>query len=636
MEKEKELRIAYSEIVTLKNKIGELEERNEKYLKERDAWFAKTQRDREELELYYNNMIEMIKSSHEQELRSVRRTLDDMVALVNEQTKIITSSNALAKQKLFGRKSEKSKYIIKSSKKKSVDRDEEKSDFDGTGVSGIGSAASSDATSSASTGESNTSLDEANASSSNEASKSSASKDVSTLVAAESRTTFSEVYRELITKHPDAEISVRDYVKNKDYTDNCQYHSLNEYFTLGTNEYFVKRNNEVDINLVKLIIRIPERVEEHVYETATVRSADKDDYRTISTLELDKPIPNCIFNTDMWAYILSSKYCYNMTFSQIVARLGNMGMEINKSTLGDIVHRGIKWLREQLSEVWEKTIREALYWMLDETPLLVGCKDEDGTRSYKKRYTWVIRANILKLVWFIYEHGSRGAKAIRSYLDHFLGIYTTDGYIVYKMFDSSEEGKAKRSGCACHIRRYFVESFKENNAVSLHFIKQFNLAFAIEYECKKAKKTPEQRLDFRLKEGSTKDILASIKADLDYYTNTNYADCGPLLTKAIKYALSEWSALEMVLKSGEVELSNNLSEQLMRRIKMNLKTASNVGSEESAIDGAFMFSMIESCKINKISPEKYITYLLKNLGKITNQEELRNMLPCFCPKEALA
>lgn len=30
---------------------------------------------------------------------------------------------------------------------------------------------------------------------------------------------------------------------------------------------------------------------------------------------------------------------------------------------------------------------------------------------------------------------------------------------------------------------------------------------------------------------------------------------------------------------GEVELSNNLSEQMMRRIKMNLKNACNIGGE---------------------------------------------------------
>ena len=40
---------------------------------------------------------------------------------------------------------------------------------------------------------------------------------------------------------------------------------------------------------------------------------------------------------------------------------------------------------------------------------------------------------------------------------------------------------------------------------------------------------------------------------------------------------------------GDVELSNNLGEQMMRRIKMNLKNAGNIGSERSARHNAFMY-----------------------------------------------
>lgn len=53
--------------------------------------------------------------------------------------------------------------------------------------------------------------------------------------------------------------------------------------------------------------------------------------------------------------------------------------------------------------------------------------------------------------------------------------------------------------------------------------------------------------------------------------------------------------MDRVLECGDVELSNNLSEQMMRRIKMNLKNACNIGGEISAKHNAFMFSVIESC-----------------------------------------
>ncbi len=55
-----------------------------------------------------------------------------------------------------------------------------------------------------------------------------------------------------------------------------------------------------------------------------------------------------------------------------------------------------------------------------------------------------------------------------------------------------------------------------------------------------------------------------------------------MMKKAVRYVLGEWPAIKRVLEWGDVELSNKLSEQMMRSIKMNLKNAGNIGSEEYA------------------------------------------------------
>ena len=77
--------------------------------------------------------------------------------------------------------------------------------------------------------------------------------------------------------------------------------------------------------------------------------------------------------------------------------------------------------------------------MIDETPGLVGCEDADGNRVYRKKYFWSITAKVLKLSWLFYEEGSRGAKAIKPYLEKFIGFYTTDRYVCCKVFDMTDE-----------------------------------------------------------------------------------------------------------------------------------------------------------------------------------------------------
>lgn len=80
----------------------------------------------------------------------------------------------------------------------------------------------------------------------------------------------------------------------------------------------------------------------------------------------------------------------------------------------------------------------------------------------------------------------------------------------------------------------------------------------------------------------------SLEERLDVFRKADFAGCGELLRKALKYAIGEWPAMKRVLECGDVELSNNLSEQMMRRIKMNLKNAGNIGSERSARHNTFM------------------------------------------------
>lgn len=48
------------------------------------------------------------------------------------------------------------------------------------------------------------------------------------------------------------------------------------------------------------------------------------------------------------------------------------------------------------------------------------------------------------------------------------------------------------------------------------------------------------------------------------------------------------------------------------------------------MDNAFMFPLIESCKLNGLAPEKYITFLLRKLKGADQYTDKNALLPCFC------
>ncbi len=614
MRAEEQLKLAYMTIAELKNQNAKLVDAVaslERRLAESDG------RDRRMVEEFYRGMIEDMRvvqekqrMSYEKQLFDLRKSMQCTIDSLTAQISALAANGRVNAGKLYGRKSEKSSRLGR--RKDEDDRSSGKDNFDGTPGSDKGGA--SDGVT---------------------------DKETKTDVG-ESGSTLKALQKKILRTHPGTEMKVErmDYSKAQAYTDSPTYHKLEEYYNLPEGAYYVTRNGKIDKNYVKVILLTPATIEEHIYETATVRFSDEDDIRTLDMISIDRPIAGCCFGTETLSYILMEKFWYNTPFEQIVRKLKALGLRMSKTTLGDNVHRAIEYMRSKMKDWWERAMLTAGYWMIDETPGLVGCEDEEGNRTYKKKYFWSITAKVLKLSWLFYEEGSRGAKAIRPFLERFIGFYTTDGYVCYKVFDMTDEelakketppdGIKKRSACLVHIRRLFVNALEENFEEAMWFIDRMGMIFAKEHIFKGQGLSGNDRYEARLKPGGTADMMKSIEDRLAEYALSNDAGCGELLKKALRYARAEWPAMKRVLENGDVEVSNNISEQSVRKLKMNLRNAGNIGSESSAADNAFMYSVIESCKHNDIDPGKYISFLLGKLKTAGEGEDLTGLLPCYC------
>lgn len=95
---------------------------------------------------------------------------------------------------------------------------------------------------------------------------------------------------------------------------------------------------------------------------------------------------------------------------------------------------------------------------------------------------------------------------------------------------------------------------------AMWFVDEFGRMFAIEHYCATRGLTGDARLVERLKPGNTADIMKRIEERLETFRKSDFAGCGQMLKKALKYAIGEWLAMKRVLECGDVELSNNLRE----------------------------------------------------------------------------
>lgn len=46
------------------------------------------------------------------------------------------------------------------------------------------------------------------------------------------------------------------------------------------------------------------------------------------------------------------------------------GLNMNEKTLGVIVHKIISYIRKEMKDVWEATIKKTHNWMIDETTVM--------------------------------------------------------------------------------------------------------------------------------------------------------------------------------------------------------------------------------------------------------------------------
>lgn len=139
----------------------------------------------------------------------------------------------------------------------------------------------------------------------------------------------------------------------------------------------------------------------------------------------------------------------------------------------------------------------------------------------------------------------------------------------------------------------------------------------------------EQRLERRLKHSAG--VLELIKVKMEALWNDTQSVTGSLLRKAVGYVRNQWEYLSNILKSGVVEISNNLSEQRVKPIKLSHKNVQNIGSETTAVGHAFMHSLAESARLNGLDMEAYFRDIFAKARSALTDDQRLALLPNYYP-----
>ena len=80
-------------------------------------------------------------------------------------------------------------------------------------------------------------------------------------------------------------------------------------------------------------------------------------------------------------------------------------------------------------------------------------------------------------------------------------------------------------------------------------------------------------------------------------------------------------------KHGMLHIDNNLVENTIRPFALGRKNWQFKGSPRGAKAGAIFYSLLATCKVNRIHPEHYFVKMLSEIRHCKTIEDFRQLLP---------
>jgi len=321
-----------------------------------------------------------------------------------------------------------------------------------------------------------------------------------------------------------------------------------------------------------------------------------------------RPIPKSFVGPALMAHILASKYGYHLPLYRQSQMFENAGIEVSGSLLASWVGKSTKLL-ERVSDAIRDHVFAAQAIFMDDTTVKLLQKGKSRSNHKTKAKTarlWVCArdekpwtSTAPPAAWYQFST-SRGAEHPSQHLQ------TDEGFAYAGYNDAYRTGRVTEMACMVHIRREFVKVFESYKLpVAQEAIERIAKLYKVE---KRARfKSPQDRVALR------QEYAKPIFDDLEVWLRAqlNKMSGKTPLAKAIRYALTRLPKARPYLDRGFLELDNNTAERAVRPVTLGRKNYLFMGSEAGGKSAAIAYSLIETCKLNRVNPEAWLAWVLE-------------------------
>ena len=337
---------------------------------------------------------------------------------------------------------------------------------------------------------------------------------------------------------------------------------------------------------------------------------------------------NSSYDASFVAGLLELRYLQSMPVERIVSYFTQHGFNLHKPTAHKLVAQASRTLKNMYLAIRTQVLSDD-YIGCDETyyRILVPERNASG-KGTKKGYLWVIIGMKIRMMYVIYEDGSRASGVITDELKGFKGTLQSDGYAPYRTLQGSGYPDIERIACLQHVKRKFIDCRDDPKAMEM--VKLVNGIYVEEHKHKVGKDDWTVKDNLRHRQEYSPKILKEIWNHLqDIRTDPSLPPKSELAAAAV-YMENEWEAIRAIFNRGDTALDNNLVERYNRYFSISRRNSLFFGSHEGAERSAVLYTLALSCRMHKLDFFQYIKAVLEKTSEWqpnTPLSKYRELLP---------
>src|SRR6266404_1659694 len=352
------------------------------------------------------------------------------------------------------------------------------------------------------------------------------------------------------------------------------------------------------------------KVIEHVRPKMSCRACETMMQAPLPSFPIERGRPG----PGLLAHVIVSKYADALPLHRQSVIYARQGVEIDRSTMADWVGSAAALLRPLAERIGEH-VRIGPFLHADDTTVPVLAPGLGRTKTGR---LWVVlrderpwSGTAPPAAFYCYSPDRRAERA-EALLGNCRGYLHADAYAgfngLYDRDPKTNQPRLIEVACWSHARRKLYDVHLATGApLAKVALDRIGELFAIEDEING--RSPDERLTLRQAEAIPR--LADLKTFFE--AAINQISGKSTLARAIRYALSRWTALARYTTDGRLEISNNAAERAMRPLALGRKNYLFAGSDSGGMRAAAMYTIVETAKLNGVDPEAYLRDVLTSI-----------------------